>query len=54
MVETCGHLKRHQEKSKKGKKQIPTYRGSIYSLKSRLNHPGTLNKVQQELEYSKG
>ena len=53
MAETCGYPKRHQGKSKKGRKQTPTHRDSVCGLKSRLNHPGTLNKVQQELEYSK-
>ena len=54
MAETCGHPKRHQGRSREGRKQTPTHRGSVYGLKSRLNCLGTLNKAQQELEYNKG
>ena len=53
MAETHGYFKRHQGKFKEGRKQIPIYRGSVYSLRSRLNCLETLNKTQQELEYSK-
>ena len=53
MAETYGYPKRHQKRFREGRKQIPTYRGSVYGLKSRLNHLGTLDKAQQELEYNK-
>ena len=54
MVETCGHPKRHQGRFREGRKQTPMYRGSAYGLRSRLNRLGTLDKAQQEPEYSKG
>ena len=54
MAETCGYPKRYQRRSREGKKRIFTHRGSAYGLRSRLNRPETLNKVQQELEYNKG
>ena len=53
MVETCGYPKRHQGRSKKGRKQIPTYRGSMCGLRNRPNRLGIIDKVQQELEYNK-
>ena len=53
MVETYRYPKRHQRRFKEGRKQTPIYRGSVCSLKSRLNYLGTLNKAQQELEYNK-
>ena len=53
MAETCRYPKRHQERFKEKRKWIPIYRGSVCSLRSRLNHLGTLNKVQQELKYNK-
>ena len=34
MAETCGHLKRHQERSKEGRKQTPTHRGSVCGLRA--------------------
>ena len=53
MVETYRYPKRHQRKSREERKQIPTYRGSVCSLKSRLNCLRTLDKAQQELKYNK-
>ena len=53
IAETYGYPKRHQGRFKKGRKQTPIYRGSVCGLRSRLNYLGTLNKAQQELEYSK-
>ena len=53
MAETCRYPKRHQGRSKEGRKRIPMRRGSMCSLKSRLNHLRTLDKAQQELEYNK-
>ena len=53
MAETYRYPKRHQGRFKEERKQTPTYRGSVYGLKSKLNRPGTLDKAQQELEYSK-
>ena len=53
MAETHGYSKRHQRRSKKGRKQTPMYRGSVCGLKIRLNCLGILDKVQQELEYNK-
>ena len=53
MAETYGHPKRYQGKSKERRKQTPIYKGSICGLRSRLNHLRTLDKTQQELEYSK-
>ena len=54
MVETCKYPKRHQRRSREGRKQIPIYRGSVCGLRSRPNCLGTMDKAQQELEYSKG
>ena len=53
MAETYKHSKRHQEKSRKGRKRTPIYRGSVCGLRSRLNHLKTLNKAQQELKYNR-
>ena len=53
MAETYKYPKRHQGRSRKGRKRTPTYRGSICGLRSRLNCLGTLDKAQQELEYSR-
>ena len=53
MVETYGYPKRHQGRSREGRKQIPIYRGSVCGLRNRLNRLGTLDKAQQELEYNK-
>ena len=53
MVETYRYSKRHQGRFRKGRKQTPIYRGSVCGLRSKLNHLGTLDKAQQELEYSK-
>ena len=53
MAKTYKYPKRHQGRSKKGRKQILIYRGSVCGLRSRPNHLGTLNKAQQELEYNK-
>ena len=54
MAETYKHPKKHQGRSREGRKQISTHRGSACGLRSRPNYLGTLNKAQQELEYSKG
>ena len=53
MAETCGHPKRHQGRSKEGRKRTPTRRGSVYGLIGRTNYLGTLGKTQQELKYSR-
>ena len=45
MVETYKYPKKHRGRFREGRKQTPIYRGSMYSLRSRLNHPGTLDKV---------
>ena len=54
MAETYRYPKRHQRRSREGKKRTPIYRGSVCGLRSRPNYLGTLDKAQQELEYSKG
>ena len=54
MAEIYRYPKRHQRKSREGRKRTPMYRGSVCGLRSRLNRLGTLNKVQQKLEYNRG
>ena len=54
MTETYRYPKRHEGRSREGRKQIPIYRGSACGLRSRLNYLGTLDKVQQELKYNRG
>ena len=46
MAETYKYLKRHQERSKEGRRQTPTYKGSICGLIGRTDRSGTINKVQ--------
>ena len=53
MVETYKYPKRHQRRSRKGRKQTPICRGNVCGLRSRLNRLGTLDKAQQELKYNK-
>ena len=53
MAETYGHSKKHQGRFREGRKRTPIYRGSAYGLRSRPNRLGTLDKAQQEPEYSR-
>ena len=46
MAEIYRYPKRHQGRPREGKGQIPTYKGSMCSLKGRTNHLGTLVKAQ--------
>ena len=45
MVETCRHPKRHQGRSREGRRRTLTHRGSTCSLIGRTNCLGTLGKT---------
>ena len=46
MAETRGHFKRHQGRSREGRRHIPTYKSNACGLIGRTNHLGTLSKTQ--------
>ena len=46
IVETYRYPKGHQGRPKEKRGQIPTYRGSMCSLRGRINRSGTLVKAQ--------
>ena len=45
MAETCGYPKRHSGRSREGKKQTPTRRGSVCGLIGRTDRLGTIDKA---------
>ena len=46
MAETYGYPKRHQKRSRKGRRRTPTHKGNAYGLISRTDRLGTIDKVQ--------
>ena len=46
IAETYRHPKRHQGRSKEGRRHTPTHKSSIYGLTGRINRLKTLGKTQ--------
>ena len=46
MAETCGYPKRHQGRSREGRRRIPTHRGSVCGLIGKTDCLGTIDKAQ--------
>ena len=46
MVETYRYSKRHQGRSKEGRRCTPIYKGSMCGLTGRINYSRTLGKTQ--------
>ena len=45
IVKTYRHPKRHQGRSREGRRHIPMYKGSMCGLIGRINRLGTLGKT---------